>query len=168
MNNRFHEAKKYNIKTFLPLIFIFSFIILITLIHQLYYGWNMQEGMRIFMAAFFLVFGSFKVINLAGFAQAYSMYDLIAKKYFFYGYIYPFIELLLGFAYLFKYNLFITNIITIVLMLISAVGVFNELKKGAHITCACLGVVFKVPMTYVTLAEDLIMALMAAIMLFNM
>ena len=95
------------------------------------------------------------------------MYDLISQRFYFYGYIYPFLELALGFAYLFEWYLFAVNIITFLLMLISAIGVFKELAKGKHIACACLGAVFKVPMTYVTLAEDLIMAAMAFIMLFT-
>ena len=155
----------YKLRDFLPLIIIFSLIISITLIHQFYYGWNIDEGMRIIMASFFLIFGFFKVINLPGFAAAYSMYDLIAKKFFWYGYIYPFLELGLGTAYLLKWNMFATNIFTLVLMLVSALGVFNELRQHKMITCACIGVVFKIPMTYVTLAEDLIMAVMALVML---
>ncbi len=158
-----HEIKKekYTLKDFLPLIIIASLILAITAAHQFYYGWNIQEGMRILMASFFLVFGFFKVINIKGFAKAYSMYDLIAKKLLWYGYIYPFFELALGAAYLFNWNPVVTNSLTLILMLVSAAGVFNELRKGKQITCACLGTLFKVPMTYITLIEDLIMALMA-------
>lgn len=159
------QPTHYTVKDFLPLIIIFSSITLITLIHQFYYGWHLEDGIRVFMASFFLVFGTFKVINLAGFAEAYSMYDLVAKQFFWYGYIYPFLELTLGVAYLLKWNMLITDIFTLVLMLVSAAGVFNELRKGKHITCACLGALFKIPMTYVTLAEDLIMAAMALTML---
>lgn len=155
----------YKVRDFLPLILIFSLIISVTLIHQIYYGWSLDSAMRISMAAFFLIFGSFKIINLAGFAEAYSMYDLIAKRFSWYGYLYPFLELALGLAYLLNWNMVATNICTIVLMLVSAVGVFNELRKGKQITCACLGALFKIPMTYVTLAEDLIMAVMAFAML---
>ena len=155
----------YKLKDFFPLIIIFSIISLITLVHQIYYGTNYHDGMRIFMAAFFVIFGTFKVINIAGFAQAYSVYDLIANRFYIYGYIYPIIELSLGAAYLFKWHLFTTNIVTLVLMIVSAAGVFNELRKGKQITCACLGVVFKIPMTYVTLIEDILMATMALLML---
>ena len=66
---------------------------------------------------------------------------------------------------LFSWNPTLTNWITLVLMLMSAVGVFNELRKGKEIVCACLGTLFKIPMTYVTLVEDLLMAAMAAWML---
>jgi hypothetical protein len=51
------------------------------------------------------------------------------------------------------------------LMLVSAVGIGMELAKKKEIQCACLGLVFNIPMTYVTLAEDLLMALMALLML---
>ncbi len=161
-----NESRGYTFKDFLPLILIFSLIILLTILHQLYFGWHFREAIRIFMASFFLIFGFFKIINLHEFVNAYATYDLITKKYFWYGYFYPFFELGLGLAYLFKFNLLLTNILTLILMLVSAAGVFNVLRKGNHIACVCLGNVFKIPMTYVTLAEDLLMALMTLFMLF--
>lgn len=160
-----HQETRYSFKDFLPLIIIALIIIVLTVAHQLYYGFNSMEAMRIFMALFFLVFGSFKIINLKAFAKAYAEYDIISKQFYGYGYLYPFIELGLGIAYLMNLAPVLTNIITLIIMLISAWGVFIELRKGHMIVCACLGVVFKLPMTWVTLFEDLIMALMALITL---
>jgi hypothetical protein len=159
-------VNEYSIQTFLPLITIFSVILGITVIHQWYYGFTMHDALRIFMAAFFLVFGFFKIINLHEFAQAYSMYDIIAKRAYWYGYVYPFIELALGFAYLFNWRPKFINLFTLCIMTVCAAGVFIELRAGHKVTCACLGAVFKVPMTYVTLLEDLMTAAMAAVMLF--
>lgn len=156
---------EYSLQTFLPLIVIFSLVIAITATHQWYYGFNLHDAMRIGMAAFFLVFSFFKVINLHEFAEAYSMYDIIAKRAYWYGYAYPFIEIALGIAYLMNWRPKFINIFTICLMLICAAGVFIELYAGKKIVCACLGAVFKVPMTYVTLLEDLMAAGMAALML---
>jgi len=156
---------EYSWQTFLPLITIFSVVIAITVAHQWYYGFNLHDAMRISMAAFFLVFGFFKVINLHQFAEAYSMYDIIAKRAYWYGYLYPFIEIALGLAYLFDWRPKFINIFTLCLMLICATGVFIELRTGKQIMCACLGAVFKIPMTYVTLLEDLMAAGMAALML---
>ncbi len=48
-----------------------------------------------------------------------------------------------------------------VVMLVGAYGVYLKLKEHEEIPCACLGTVFKVPMTWVTLGEDLLMAGMA-------
>lgn len=160
-----HPQAAYSLKNFLPLIIIAAAIIVLTALHQWYYGFDGMTAMRIFMAFFFLVFGFFKIINLKAFAKAYAEYDVIAKRFYAYGYIYPFIELGLGVAYLTNFMPTLTNLITLIVMLISAWGVFVELRKGRTIVCACLGVVFKLPMTWVTLVEDVLMALMALAML---
>jgi hypothetical protein len=157
---------RYTVQDFLPLVIIFGIICLFTIIKQSLYGWQLAHAMTDFMGAFFIVFGSFKIINLNGFVEAYRIYDIVAQRSIVYAYIYPFIELGLGVAYLMQYQLFATNIITVILMVVSSIGVALELAKGKTIICACLGAVFKFPMTYVTLAEDILMGAMAFIMLF--
>lgn len=157
---------RYRVKDFIPLIIIFGSILLFTIVRQFIAGeWNMMEAMNDFMAGFFLVFGTFKIINLKNFATAYKEYDLLAKQTFLYGYIYPFIEIGLGLAYLFRFMPLLTNAFTYALMLFSAIGVAIELAAGKELMCACLGMVFKLPMTYVTLFEDMLMAGMALGML---
>ncbi len=155
----------YTIKNFLPLIIIVSIILAFTVIKQLIYGYDLRSAMYDFMGSFFIIFSAFKIFNLNGFVHAYSMYDIIAKQTIYYAYAYPFIELALGLAYLFRYQLILANFITLLLMIVSSIGVWCELAEGRQITCACLGAVFKLPMTYVTLAEDAIMGLMALIIL---
>lgn len=154
-----------NIKVFLPLIAIFAFVTIASCILT----WHQQGDYHLlmvnFMGFFFVVFGAFKISNLVAFAQAYRMYDLIAQRSVIYAYMYPFIEVALGIAYLVQWNIFAISLFTFFLMSISALGVAKELMRGSSITCACLGVVFKVPMTWVTFGEDLLMALMALWML---
>lgn len=123
---------------------------------------------RFFMGLFFLVFGSFKIINLKNFVTAYSRYDLIAKKYKLYGYIYPFIELTLALGYILNFNPVTTNIATLILMSVSSVGVIRVLIRNDVIMCACLGTVIKLPVTKITLVEDIGMGIMAALMLIGM
>lgn len=149
----------------MPLIIIFVVIMAITGIKQLYGGFDIRGCMQDFMASFFIIFSLFKIINLKGFAKAYREYDSIAKHSIFYAYVYPFIELALGIAYLMRWNLMLINVITVIVMLISSVGVVQALMNKRLIPCACLGVVFKIPMTYVTLLEDLLMASMAFLMI---
>jgi hypothetical protein len=136
------------------------------LIHARFPGRSWHEWMNDFMAGFFLVFSFFKLLNLSAFAQAYRGYDLIAAKSRAYAYAYPFIELALGLAYLVRWNPMVTNTITLVVMLVSTAGVLIALRKRQLIECACLGTVFKLPMSKVTLIEDLSMAAMAAVMLY--
>ena len=118
------------------------------------------------MAGFFLVFSFFKLLDVAAFANAYQSYDIIASKFKIYGYVYPFIELLLGFAYLFFYDYTITNSITAIIMFVSIIGVIRSVLSKSEIQCACLGTVFNLPMSYVTIIEDAIMLIMALFMLF--
>lgn len=160
------DKKQYAIGNFFPLIIIIACIVILTILKSaIFQTWSFPSLMYDFMGFFFIVFGFFKVINLTNFVQAYAMYDLIAQRSSLYGFMYPFIELALGVCYLMRWFLMATNIVTVIIMLISAAGVFNELRKGKTIVCACLGTVFKIPMTYVTLAEDLLMAVMAFLML---
>jgi hypothetical protein len=51
--------------------------------------------------------------------------------------------------------------ITLPLMLIGAAGVLRQLMRGSKIQCACLGTYVKLPLTTVSLVEDLVMATMA-------
>lgn len=153
----------YKFKDFIPLIIIFSVILCITFARQVN-NWNFIEACYDFMAIFFIIFGAFKLFNLSAFAEAY-LYDIIARRSKIYAYVYPFIEIGLGLAYFFRWHLTAINCITFVLMIINAIGVTQALLKKEPIVCACLGVVFKIPMTYVTLFEDLLMALMALAML---
>ncbi|NBO10845.1 MAG: hypothetical protein EBV25_04690, partial [Methylophilaceae bacterium] len=118
-----------------------------------------------FMAGFFLVFSFFKMLNIQAFASSYAMYDLLAIRFKAYGYIYPFIELGLGIAYLISYNPITTNTLTLIVMTFSSLGVIKAVLDKQKIRCACLGTVFNLPMSTVTIIEDLLMAAMALWML---
>ena len=124
--------------------------------------------MNYFMAGFFIVFSFFKFLNLTAFADSYSMYDLLAKRVNAYGFVYPFIELALGIAYLTQFEPKFSYIATLVVMGFSSLGVIQSVLGKNQIACACLGAVFKLPMTTVTIIEDLLMVAMAAFMLWTM
>lgn len=120
------------------------------------------------MAGFFLVFSFFKLLNLSGFADSYSMYDIVAKKFKSWGYIYAFVELGLGIAFLMNFNPVVTNITTMVVMSVSIVGVLQSVLNKQKIQCACLGDVFNLPMSTVTIVEDALMIAMSGVMLFSL
>lgn len=118
-----------------------------------------------FMGGFFVVFGAFKLLDVAGFASAYARYDVIAKHIKVWGYAYPFIETALGFAFLFHVQPHLTLWLALALSFLGAIGVIQANIKKQTIECACLGTVFKLPMSVVTVVENLGMAAMAAGML---
>jgi cation transport ATPase len=157
------EETKSWLATYKPLLLIAAFIGGVSLLTA---NGSLHAGMNTFMAGFFLVFSFFKLLDLKGFANSYAMYDLLAKRLSVYGLIYPFIELGLGLAYLLHTNPLLTNIATIVVMSFSSIGVVKSVMNKQKIQCACLGAVFNLPMSTVTIIEDLLMVGMAAYMLF--
>ena len=124
-----------------------------------------MQWMQHFMAAFFLVFSFFKLLNLKGFAESYQMYDIVAKRFNGWAYIYPFIELALGLAFLLNFDVVLTNSVTFLVMGISIIGVLQSVLNKKQIQCACLGAVFNLPMSSITIIEDLLMIGMSAWML---
>ncbi len=149
-----------------PLFLIVGFIAGVTLLIAIATGdWTIERMMRHFMAGFFIVFAFFKLLDPPGFVSAYRGYDLVARKIPAWGWVYPFVELALGGAYLLAWAPIVTNSVTLVLMLVGAAGVLKALLDKRAIRCACLGTALNLPMTKVTLVEDLTMAAMAAAML---
>ena len=152
--------------TYLPLLLIFGYITGVTLLLQgIQVRFNLTQWMGHFMAGFFLVFSFFKMLDIRGFAMSYSTYDIVAKRWAGYGYIYPFIELALGISFLFPAFHNYSNFATLVVMSISIVGVIQSVFSKRKIKCACLGAVFNLPMSTVTIIEDAIMIVMSALAL---
>ena len=105
-----------------------------------------------------------------GFVKAFGTYDILAKRVRVYGWAYPAIEMALG-------ALFITNYFTefylvpvawttLAIMTIGSIGVGNKILKKEKFQCACLGTWINVPLTKVTLLEDLLMVFMSVVLLF--
>jgi copper chaperone CopZ len=168
-HNETLEQTKSWFETYKPILLIFSYITLATILIQLgNAAFNSMQWMQHFMAGFFLVFSFFKLLNISGFAESYAMYDIVAMKFKQWGYIYAVLELGLGLAYLTNYQPYLTNIITLEVMSISIVGVLRSVLNKQKIQCACLGAVFNLPMSTVTIIEDLLMIVMSATMLIIM
>jgi copper chaperone CopZ len=148
----------FDIKAYYPLFLVIGLVAFASFAGQ---SWMMS-----FMAGFYIVFGAFKLLDIPAFANSYARYDIIAKVFKPWGYAYPFVELALGFAFLFWFEMHAAAWIALVLSLIGAVGVIQSVMRKETIQCACLGTVFNLPMSTVTIVENLGMAAMAAWMLF--
>ena len=155
------EEKNW-LATYRPLLIVFAFIIGLATITSWKNGEIvMMQLMNNFMGGFFISFSFFKLLDIEGFADSYSTYDLIAKKVYRYAFVYPFIELGLGIAYITGWQPFITNFVTLIVMVLSSIGVIQSVVNRKQIRCACLGTVFNLPMSTVTIIEVLAMAGMA-------
>jgi len=163
------EQTKSWVATYKPLLLIFAFITFIAFVSaQMNNQIHWMHFMRNFMAGFFLTFSFFKFLDLKGFVESYAMYDIIAKRFKQWGYIYAFLELALGIAFLLDFNPTITNWAAIIVMTTSIIGVLQSVLNKTKIQCACLGSVFNLPMSSVTIFEDGLMIVMSIAMLIIM
>ena len=152
--------------SYYPVFLIFGYIAGATLLaHAAGGAFDVMDWMSDFMAGFFLVFSFFKLLNLKGFAEGYRSYDIVTRSFPVYGFVYPFVELLLGLAFLTRFEPVLTNIVTLLVMGVSTIGVVQSLLKKTPFQCACLGTVIQLPLSKVTLFEDLLMVGMSIVML---
>lgn len=164
--NAQETEKKPWVVTYKPILLIFAYLLAVAVIAaKTAHGVNIMIAMRVFMAGFFLTFSFFKMLDINGFADSYAMYDIVAKQFKTWGYLYVFIEALLGVCYALNLWPFITNIVTVIVMAVSIIGVLKSVLNKTKIRCACLGAVFNLPMSAVTIIEDALMIAMALIML---
>jgi hypothetical protein len=124
-----------------------------------------SDYLRWFMGVFFIVFSSFKFVGYKMFVMMFAGYDVVAKRFKPYAYAYPFIELGLGLLYLTNSLPNARDFIALLVMGVGTIGVLQEIKKRSGIHCACLGNIIKLPLSTVSLIEDLGMAVMALAML---
>jgi copper chaperone CopZ len=160
-------AAKSRIATYKPILLIFLYITVISLIAATAGGgFSLMTAMRIFMGGFFLSFSFFKMLDIPAFAESYAMYDIVAKRFEVWGYLYVFIEALLGISYALNFQPLFTTVVTVVVMTVSLTGVLNSVLAKRKIKCACLGAVFNLPMSSVTIIEDGLMITMGVAMIF--
>lgn len=157
--------KKFSLKDYQPLFVIVGLITIVAVFISAAQGFSLRNLIEYFMIGFFITFSGFKLVDLEGFAQGYSTYDLIAKRWYEYGYIYPFIELGFGLLMIILMSQPWLLMLEIVVMVVSGAGVAIKLAKKEQFQCACLGTFLKVPLTKITLIEDFGMAFLALVLL---
>ena len=160
------DQEKSKLQQLKPLFIILIYISVASVLMN-FKSWNSSEVMLDFMGLFYIVFSFFKMLDLKGFPESFSMYDPLAKRLPIYGWIYPFIETGLGLMLLMRFEIKIALIITLIVLGITTIGVTKTLLDKKSIRCACLGTALKLPMTEATFIENIIMIAMAISMLTN-
>ena len=158
------EEEKSKLQQLKPLLLIIFYIAVASILLH-YKNWSWSEFMLDFMGLFYIAFSFFKMLDLKGFSESFKMYDPLAKRIPIYGWIYPFIETVLGLLFLMRFELNIALIVTLFVLGITTIGVTKTLLDKKSIKCACLGTALKLPMTEATFIENAIMIIMAILML---
>lgn len=165
-----HHESKSSWSNYMPLIVVLLLITVVTaaltIVDIRQSSFVLNETLRYFMAGFFIVFAGFKLIDLKGFVEGYTTYDLLAQRFRAYAWAYPFIELSFGIAMVVAFHPAWLLWAEFLLMTFSGIGVVIKIAKKEQFQCACLGTVLTVPLTGVTVVEDFGMAALALLLLF--
>lgn len=103
-----------------------------------------------------------KLQNVESFATMFLNYDLLAKRWVPYSYIYPFAEGLAGVLMLAGALTFLSVPIALFIGTVGAVSVFKAVYLDRReLKCACVGGSSNVPLGFVSLTENLMMIAMA-------
>ena len=158
---------KNKILLFYPLIISFFYVLLGSIFSEYPFDdFNGKDFLRSIMGFMLIIFSYLKMLNPSGFIMSFKKYDYLTSKFVYYGYIYPLIEIMLGIFILINVFYIFTNAAIIILFSINLTQVIIVLKQGKELECACLGSLgFKLPLSQVTIIEDVIMIIMSIIML---
>jgi hypothetical protein len=125
-------------------------------------GWAGQSFMGVLMGVFLIIVGTLKLLDIAGFANSFTRYDLVAMCLPVYGRVYPFLETGLGILFLTSLLPVLTHAVTLAIMMLGAAGAMRVVARKLVVSCACAGAGWAIPVGWVTVIEYSIMALMAA------
>jgi glutaredoxin/uncharacterized membrane protein len=119
-----------------------------------------------FIAFSMAVLALLKLQNLETFSAMFLNYDLLARRWVPYSYIYPFAEALTGILMIARALNFISIPVALFIGTIGAVSVFKAVYiDKRELKCACVGGSSNVPLGFISLTENLMMIGMALWML---
>lgn len=156
------EQPKSWFETYKPLLIVFTFIFLVSAAYQISLEtFDSHLFMNHIMAGFFIGLSFFKFLDLKAFSASFSSYDPVAQRWMNYGYVYPFIEFILGLLFVSGKALVLANTLTMIILSLTTIGVYKRLRSKSPFQCACLGTTFSLPLSNLTLTENVVMITMA-------
>ena len=130
------------------------------------------DGLSGFMGIAICLLAMLKLMDVKAFAASFRKYDLLSQRWRPWGRLYPGIELLVGLGVLLQPQpTAAAQLVGALAVLLGAMGMVSVGKAllidHLALNCACVGGNSKTPLGVVSFAENLIMAMMGAVMLFS-
>ncbi|MBJ3763144.1 glutaredoxin family protein [Maribius pontilimi] len=159
--------------TYRPVIAIFATTALaaLAIVLNLYDGLPILTWLKWFFALSMVALAIQKLQDVEGFVNGFLGYDLLARRYVPYGYVYPFAEAWtgIGMMALIGTGSPLIWLVAPVGLFIGTIGAISVIKAvyidRRELTCACVGGGSNVPLGFISLSENLAMAGMALWML---
>jgi glutaredoxin len=154
--------------TYRPVVAVFA----TTFLMAIAINWGMLPGIQfvrtleLFIALSMCVLGILKLRDLFAFSNQFLAYDLLAKRYVPYSYIYPFLETAAGILMIARVLTWIAAPAALLIGTIGAVSVFKAVYIDKRdLKCACVGGNSNVPLGAISLTENIMMVFIALWML---
>jgi glutaredoxin len=151
-----------------PVLVIFAVGLLLAIAVGVLTSWSMGYTMILphFISITMVLLALMKLQNVEGFSTMFLNYDVLAKRWVPYGYIYPYAELTAGLLMFAG----VLSVVSIPLALfIGGIGMWSVFKavyiEKRELKCACVGGDTNVPLGFVSLTENIMMVGMAIWML---
>ena len=168
-----YRVREKDETTYVPVVAIFSVAALMALAVQwrFYPGLDPAGLLKWFVAFSMCALAIQKLQDVGGFVNGFLGYDLLARRWVPYGYVYPFAEAWVGIgmiALIGTASPLIWLVAPVALFIggIGAVSVFKAVYVDKRdIKCACVGGGSNVPLGFVSLTENLMMVVMGTWML---
>ncbi|MGE6784215.1 MauE/DoxX family redox-associated membrane protein [Ensifer adhaerens] len=115
-----------------------------------------------FIAFSMVVLGLLKLQNVESFSTMFLNYDLLAKRWVPYSYIYPYAEALAGVLMIAGALNWLSVPVALFIGAVGAISVFKAVYLDKReLKCACVGGSSNVPLGFISLTENLMMVAMA-------
>ncbi|MEL7241314.1 MAG: glutaredoxin [Cyanobacteria bacterium J06573_2] len=125
-------------------------------------------GITGFMGFSLSLLASLKLMDIESFAESFQKYDLITKKIKPYAKVYPFAELAIALGFLSGIAPLATGITSFFIGVSGAISVVKAVYiDKLALNCACVGGNSKAPLGIVSFAENAIMAIMGATLIYS-
>jgi glutaredoxin len=154
--------------TYTPVVVVFATIALMALaLSYAAYG-NLLTVRTIewFIALSMMVLGMLKLQDIESFSTMFLNYDLLARRWVPYGYVYPYAELGAGALMAAGALMWLSIPVALFIGTVGAISVFKAVYiDKRELKCACVGGNSNVPLGFLSLTENLMMIAMAIWML---
>lgn len=151
--------------TYKPIINIFTltFIMAVVMSYAVFGGFQALKVFELFMGFSVCMLAALKLKDVESFSTGFLNYDLLAKRWVKYAYIYPYAEAFAGIGMLSMTLLApVAAPISFIIGLIGSVSVIKAVYiEKRDLKCACVGGDSNVPLGFISLSENLMMVIMA-------
>ena len=157
--------------TYRPVVYLFAVAALTALALSIGFlpggiGW---QTLGWFISISMILLGMQKLRDVESFSTSFLNYDLLARRFVPYAYVYPFAETGAGILMTGMIWTWLSAPVALLISTIGAVSVFKAVYLDRReLKCACVGGNSNVPLGFVSLSENLMMMGMAIVMLVMM